>query len=153
MVTFNVSDTTGDVLQFSDFVDGYLSQSPVAAGVSFDLGIGTNGSFKFPVTAVSASLSYIEFEDSTRFGTGADALYAKLTKERQQAVTYARSLVTRMEQGTLASEIATGLASLGSDEPGVKTAKMILRSVAEQKGVAALSQEAHRIAAIPLPAQ
>lgn len=143
MVTFSVTDTHGTVLQFSNFVDGFLTQSAVAAGASLDLITYTTGSLQSPVASISASLSYLEFADGTRSGKEAATLYAKLAKERAQAIHYAQTLATRLDQG---SPVGEALASSVSDDPGVQTLKMNLRNTMQQNGAATVSEEVHRIA-------
>ncbi len=149
MVTFHVTDTAGETLQFSNVVDGYLTQSPLAAGQSFDVDARTAGSFQFPVAGVSASLSYLEFADGSLFGKESGAIYAKLGKERAQAIGYAQMLTARLEHGTPEAEIAAGLSVVESDEPGVRTAKTILRD-SLQENVSTLSRAVRRMAKLPI---
>jgi hypothetical protein len=150
-VTFQVSDTAGEVLEFMATTDGFLTQSPVAVGGSVDIDTGTTGSFRVAVAGVTASLSYVEFADGTRSGKGADKVFEKLSKEREQAVTYAQSLSSRLKQGAPLAEVMAAVSSSGAEveTPGVRTAKGLLRDAVAKSGLSALAEELNRISSIP----
>ncbi len=151
-VTFHITDTAGETLIFSDIVDGYLPGSPLAAGKSMDVEVNTTGSFQFPVVGVSATIAYLEFADGTRYGKDSTSIYAKLAKERAQAINYAKSLATRLDQGAPEADIEAGFSLAQGDTPGVRTAKSIFRDTL-QESLGATSQAIRRMAQLPVPAQ
>lgn len=153
-VTFHISGTTGETLQFSQNADAFLAQSTIAPGQSIEFETGTKGSFKSKVSGVSVNIDYVELSDGTLGGYDAASAYHRLAIERTQAIIFAKSLAAQVQDDKTDSQ--TSLLSIlaksrGEEDAGTKLVRMLVGSTVNKKGASAGSDELRRIAALKPP--
>ncbi len=150
-VTFKILSSAGPTLQFSEVIDGYLTESPLAVGESMEMETGTTGSFNEKIAGVSASISYVEFADGTKAGTNVSLVSDQLTKDRRQAIAFAKSMLEQMKKGTPQSNIKALVEGPAAATPGIRTAKSICLAAMEKGGDDALLIELKKLATLKMP--